>query len=194
MIGINQLRLMSAKPRVAQPHRWVALFMRLRSFLFATLIGVTAFDIGAAAQQKLVSGTLIPGSNTTEPHPVQSRYLETLHGGLIVIGDAVGFYLFTRVREAPATPLFITVEYPDPLGGPPARNEMDFVPSATELRFSSPGAVKGIKIYAEYQIIVRVFDRKGSDVPIDTLVQTVRAYVDTTGPHPKVFSGIRAHP
>jgi hypothetical protein len=71
---------------------------------------------------------------------------------------------------------------------------MDFLPVATDLQFSSPGAVKGIKLYSDYQVIVRVFDRKGSDVPIDTLVQTVRAYVDTTGAHPKVFRGIRAHP
>ena len=168
--------------------------MRVRSCFLAAGVFATALNVAAAAQVQLVSGTFMPGSNSTEPRPAQSRYLETLHGGLIVIGDAVGFYLFIRVREAPAAPLYITVEYPDPLGGPPITNDMDFLPVATDLHFSSPDAVRGIKLYSDYQIVVRVFDKKGSDSPIDTLVQTVRAYVDTRGAHPKVFKGVRAHP
>jgi hypothetical protein len=170
--------------------------VRLRSNFLATAICAAALNIAAAAPAHvhLVSGTRISGSNVTEPQPAKSRYLETLHGGLFVIGDAVGFYLYTRVREAPAVPLYITVEYPDPMGGKPVTNDMDFLPVATELEFNSPDAVKGIKLYSDYQIIVRVFDKKGSDVPIDTLVQTVRAYVDTTGSHPRVFKKIRAYP
>jgi hypothetical protein len=167
----------------------------LRRFcLLVAAMYASALNTADAAHIQLVSGTYLPGSNVTEPAPARSRYLETLHGGILIIGEAVGFYLNTRVREAPKAPLYITVEYPDPMGGAPATNDMEFLPVATELQFSSPGAVRGIKLYADYQIIVRVFDKKGSDAPIDTLVQTVRAYVDTTGEHPKVFKKIRAYP
>jgi hypothetical protein len=169
-------------------------FLRLRPGILAAGIYVAAVNLAIAAHMQEISGTRLPGSNVTEPEPMHSRYLETVNGGLIVIGKAVGFYLNTKVREKPATPLYITIEYPNPSGGPPATNDMDFLPTATDLQFSSPGAVRGIKMYADYQIVVRIFDHKGSDLPIDTLIQTIRAYIDTTGSQPRVFGKIRLYP
>jgi hypothetical protein len=39
MMGINQLRLMSARPRVAQPHRWVLPMSRTAIVLVALMLG-----------------------------------------------------------------------------------------------------------------------------------------------------------
>ncbi len=53
----------------------------------------------------------------------------------------------------------------------------------------------GSKINSEYQITVKIYERMESTIPIDTLTQTVRAYVDTVGEHPMQLPGLKAaHP
>jgi hypothetical protein len=169
-----------------------------RILLVAAVLAVIRVDLaaipGAAAASGIehISGTYLPGSDVTEPHPTQSRFLVTLDGGLVVIGDQVAHYLHAWVREKLSAPLYIRIAYQDPLGGPPFENEEEFPVVADEFEFRAPHAVRGFKINSEYQITVNIYERKESTNPIDTLTQTVRAYVDTVGEHPVQFPGLRA--
>ena len=45
--------------------------------------------------------------------------------------------------------------------------------------------------YATYTITVKIWEEKGAAQPIDTLVQKVRSYVDTTGPSPVRMKQLR---
>ena len=172
-----------------------------RILLLAAVLGVIRVGLAstpcavAASDIKHISGTYRLGSDVSEPRPARSRFLETLDGGLVVIRDQVAHYLHARVREKPSAPLYIKIEYQDPLGAPPLENEEEFPVIADEFEFRAPRAVRGFKINSEYQITVNIYERKESTIPIDTLTQTVRAYVDTVGEHPMQLPGLKAaHP
>jgi hypothetical protein len=136
-------------------------------------------------------GTYQKGSNVTEPRPKRSAYLETLHGGVVVMPEGAGYYLFTRVIKKPEKELYVTVEYEDPMGGKPFVNDMAFVPTAEELHFSAPEFIRGLKGYGDYEVVVRVFESKSATQPIDTLRQTIRSYIDTRGAKPKMFKRLK---
>ena len=159
--------------------------------IFVPLLALLCSASYATAQPKLVIGTYQKGNNITEPRPKKSEYLETLHGGIVLIDDQAGYYLFTRVVKHPKRELYIKVEYQDPAGGKPLVNDMPFMPTAEELHFSAPHGVKGLKSYGDYQIVVKVFASKDSKEPLDILKQTVRSYVDTRGPKPQLFTGMK---
>ena len=54
------------------------------------------------------------------------------------------------------------------------------------------GPVKGLGIYRDYHITVKIFRHKGDGEPLDVLEQTVRSYIDTTGPVTKLKGGMKA--
>jgi hypothetical protein len=56
------------------------------------------------------------------------------------------------------------------------------------VRFSSPDVVWGIRNYQDYTIRASVFTSRDSTQPIDTLIQPVRAYVDTTTDEVRVYN------
>ncbi len=157
------------------------------------LIAASLFCVSSthAAQPALVTGTYQKGSNNTEPRPKRSTYLETLHGGVVVMPEGAGFYLFTRVIKKPENELYVTVEYENPLGGKPFVNDMAFVPTAEALHFSAPEFIRGLKSYGDYKIVVRVFESRSATEPIDTLKQSIRSYVDTRGEKPKLFKRLK---
>jgi hypothetical protein len=68
---------------------------------------------------------------------------------------------------------------------------MQFKPEAKELHFSVPSFQAGLRSYVDYEITVRIWERKGAEKPIDRLVQKVRSYVDTTGPSPLMFPNLK---
>jgi hypothetical protein len=155
-------------------------------------VGVLLASVATvAAQPVLVIGTYQKGNNVTEPRPKKSEYFETLHGGILVVGDDAGYYLFTKVIKKPVRDLYIVVEYENPSGGKPFTNDMDFKTTAEELHFSSPEFVKGLKSYSDYDVTVRVFESRVTNVPIDMLKQTIRCYVDTRGPRVKMFKRLK---
>lgn len=158
------------------------------SYLVSILLTIVAAQ---AAEPRLVIGTYQKGNNVTEPRPKKSEYFETLHGGVLVVGDDAGYYLFTKVIKKPAKDLYIVVDYENPSGGKPLTNDMEFKTTAEELHFSAPAFVKGLKSYSDYEIIVRVFESKEAKEPIDTLKQTIRCYVDTRGPKAKMFNRLK---
>ncbi len=117
--------------------------------------------------------------------------LETETGGVVIMPGGAGLFLNTRVIKHPNSELYVTVEYENPQGGAPLTNDMLFTPEVKELHFSVPVFQKGLKSYTDYVITVRVWKKKGSDRPIDILVQKVRSYVDTTGPSSLMFDKLK---
>ncbi len=164
---------------------------RVSALLICACLAHFAVVTAQAEQPALVFGTYLKGNNVTEPRPKKSSYLETLHGGIVVIGNQAGFYLNTRVIKQPEKDLYIVIEYENPSGGKPFVNDMLFKTDAEELDFSSPDFVKGLRSYADYTITVRVFDSKDATVPLDTLRQKIRCYVDTRGSKLKMFKGLK---
>jgi hypothetical protein len=157
-------------------------------FLVSLSLAVVA---ARAAQPALVIGTYQKGNNVTEPRPKKSEYFETLHGGIVVVGDNAGYYLFAKVIKKPAKDLYAVVEYENPSGGKPFTNDMEFKTTAEELHFSAPEFVKGLKSYSDYEITVRVFESKEAKEPIDVLKQAIRCYVDTRGAKAKMFNRLK---
>lgn len=139
----------------------------------------------------MLFGVYEPGHDLTEPRPRKSEYLETKSGGVLVLPDGAGLFLFARVIKRPASELYITVEYENPQGGAPLTNDMRFETKAQEFGFSAPSLQPGLRRYATYTITVKIWEKKGGAQPIDTLVQKVRSYVDTTGPSPVRMKQLR---
>lgn len=171
--------------------------MRLAYLLSLVLLPTLASCVGMGSkaysgnEKAMVRGTRTAGSNVTEPRPRSSRYLETLHGGFVIVRkNVVGHYLQIKVREAPPKPMFIKVHYETADKKRTISNTSRFPPSADGFVFSAPEHVPGIRIYQDYEIRVEVFESAGSSKPVDVLVQPVRSYVDTTGDAVKVFNNV----
>jgi hypothetical protein len=156
---------------------------------FAAVVGAASAVI--AAEPLLISGTYQKGSNVTEPRPNKSEFLQTSHGGVAVIGDKAGYYLFTRVLKKPDKDLYVRVEYENPTGGPPLTNDMVFRRDLKELHFSAPEFVKDLRSYSDYRITVKIFESRDAREPIDTLRQTIRCYVDTSGAKIKLYNKLK---
>jgi len=107
------------------------------------------------------------------------------------MGKGAGYYLHAHVLKRPPATYYIRVEYENPEDkAHPLVNDMDFKPEMDGVRFSSPDVVWGIRNYQSYTIRVKVFVNRESTQPIDTLVQTVRAYVDTSTGAVRIFDRI----
>lgn len=166
----------------------------MRRFLLALLILTGPALLRAAdapIEAALVVGTFQPGQNASDPQPQKSEYLETTQGGVLIAGDNAGLYLFTKVIKRPLQHFHVVVEFQNPSGGAPIRNEVLFKNTATELHFSTPGYLKDLKNYGEYEVTVRIYISKESKKPVDTLKQTIRSYVDTHGAKAKLFSKLK---
>lgn len=137
-----------------------------------------------------IFGVYAPGHNITEPRPQKSQYLQVETGGVVVLENGAGLFLNTRVLKHPENELYITVEYEDP-AGTPLFNDAPFYTDAKYLNFSVPNVQSGLKSYSDYQITIRIWEMKGSEKPLDTLIQKVRSYVDTTGSTPLVFNKLK---
>jgi hypothetical protein len=146
------------------------------------------------AERVMVMGTYQKGSNFTEPRPKKSEFLQTIHGGIGVIGSDAAFYLLTKVIKKPEKRLYVRVDYENPDGGSPLQNDMWFEPSFERMLFSAPHFVKGLRSYSNYVITVRIFPSRQARDPIDTLRQTIRSYVDTRGPKAQFYKRLKVKP
>ena len=144
----------------------------------------------SSSKQSLIHGVYQAGHNLTEPRPQRSEYLQTTGGGVAVVAKGSGLFLQTRVLKSPSRELYITVDYEGP-GLTSLSNDMIFKPDARKLTFSAPRMQSDLRGFRDYTIIVRIWNSKSDKTPIDTLVQKVRSYVDTSGPTPRVFNGMK---
>ena len=134
----------------------------------------------ATGKPVLVSGTRQPGSNTTEPVPVRSRYLETEIAGVLVMGEAVGFFIKVKLLESPTGRIVVRTRFESPSGGKPAETNSELPPDTNELLLSSPEPVVGVRGSTTYTVSISLLQPADGDQPIDTLVQSLRSYVDNT--------------
>lgn len=141
-----------------------------------------------------VMGTYQKGSNTTEPKPRKSKYLQVMTGGAIVVENGAGFYLKTAVIKKPEKELYLKVFYTNPRDKKkPFVNDMLFTPDLGLLKLSSPDIIPGIVGYRNYRITVKIYDNKDSKEPIDVLKQNVRSYIDTQTDQVLVFYRMQKH-
>lgn len=137
-------------------------------------------------------GTYMPGSNITEPRPVKSRLLSVEHGGFVILESGAAYYLHAVLNEPLTSNVYLRIEYENPRDREhPFVNDMELTPETRAVRFSSPDVVWGIQNYKDYTIRVTAFSSRQSSEPIDSLVQPVRAYVDTTTDKVRVFEGMQ---
>lgn len=149
--------------------------------------------IATSKQPVLVNGTYMPGSNITEPRPRESQFFRTDHAGFVVLEKGAAYYLQARVLKSPPSTYYIRIEYENPQDkSHPFTNDMDLTPTMDGVRFSSPDVVWGIRNYTDYTIRVAVFTSRDSRQPIDTLIQPVRAYVDTTTGEVRIYNRMEA--
>ncbi len=148
----------------------------------------------APGYPKFIAGTYMKGHNVTEPRPQASKFFKADEAGIIILENGAGFYLRARRIGGPARPLYIQVEYENPLDkAAPFVNDMEFPAEETHAVFSSPEFVWGLRIYADYEIKVSFYASKEDlSKPLDVLVQKIRCYVDTTTRDIQVFDGLKS--
>jgi len=173
-------------------------FMRaliaLVALVFLTSCSSTSGTRPVAADTKpfFVKGTYLSGSNLTEPRPRESQFFRVEHAGFVVLQKGAAYYLQAHLLKFPPSTYYVRIEYENPQDkSHPFTNDMELTPTMHGVRFSSPDVVWGIRTYGDYTIRVSVFTSRESSAPIDTLVQPVRAYVDTTSGQVRIYNRMR---
>ena len=147
---------------------------------------------GGKAIKAKYSGVHKEGSDVTEPRPRKSKYLETVDGGVVVVDAGAGLFLDVVMAERPTQPLHMKINFENP-GGGVISDETVLTPDMhdTYLSLSVPRVQSGLKSYKDYTITIQLRNSKEDSRPVDTLTQKVRSYVDTTGPVPRAYQGMR---
>lgn len=156
-----------------------------------TSCGVLPNAVGGNAAEAKYSGIHKKGSDITEPRARKSRYLQTADGGVAVVKGGSGLFIDVVMAERPVKPLHMKINFQNP-GGGVLTDEMILTPDMddTYLSLSVPEFQRGLRSYQDYTITIQLRNSKGDKQPVDTLVQKVRSYVDTTGPVPRAYEGM----
>ncbi len=135
------------------------------------------------------SGIWQQGHDLTEPRPKKSDLLAVRDGGVVIMPKGAGYYLTVSLKEPHDQPLYFKITWPNPLDKHmPMVNDLTLPSGDTQMNFSAPEYVKGLRIYKTYTIKVEVFDNpQHFGRPLDTLSQKLRSYVDSTGTYIKVY-------
>jgi hypothetical protein len=159
---------------------------------FTLLIALLACEQSVLAQTRgFVSGVWQKGHNITEPRPKSSKFVKTIDGGFFFVPAGAAYRVEIEVSPDLATPYFVqaTLENPQDSKKPFIHER---VVSTPEKQFTlAHGPVKGLHIYRDYRVEVKIFRAKGDAEPIDVLDQKVRSYVDTRGTGVKVMGGMK---
>ena len=167
------------------------IMIRIPHLLVLALAAFTCSGV-AAKPPPVVSGVWKPGHNFTEPRPKSSKYMKTIDAGFLVSGTQEAYRAEIQVSPKLAPPYFVRALFQNPLDPRKPFVEETLV-SETMAQFSlTHGPVKGLQISRDYRITVEIFRQKGDAQALDVLVQSVRSYLDTTGPVTKLKSNLRA--
>jgi len=129
------------------------------------------------------------GSKLSDPQPQAGKFLQVEQAGFVVSNQQVAYYVKTRVIEEPSHTCHIKAEYQNPLNeNKPITSDMTFEPYFNALTFKSPAGITGIRYNQLYTIKLSIYPTQDSDIPIDSITQKVRAYVDTTRDEIRVVS------
>lgn len=184
--------------------------MRPIIFLLLLTATIAAFNATAAATESVSDFAMIVGTSfgsvgQGDPKAARGKYFETVHGGVLLKGAQAGFYLQVKPLKSWRKPLYIKIDYQNPQDADtPLSNEMELPPIKRNalirqeplIVFSSPQFISGIRNHHTYRIVVRVFDKRGANTPIDVLQQDIVAYADTTGERVVVSraAGVKIYP
>ncbi len=162
-----------------------------RSFLILLSAAVMCAH-AEAAEPPLVRGIWHKGNNITEPRPKSSKFMKVLDGGFLVIPNAAAYRLYIEMSPSLETPYFMQAVLENPADRTKPFVEEAVISKRQENLTVAHGPIKGLRISGDYRIVVKIFRRQGEAEPIDTLVQKVRSYVDTTGPALKMKGGMKS--
>ncbi len=138
----------------------------------------------------------VPGANITLPRPCQSQFFKVSDAGFLILKNKdAAYYIRGNLSEGRVKPYFVRVEYDNPQDeSQPFENEADLTPDKNYAVFTSPDAVWGIHYWKTYTIRVSIFDNRESKQPIDTIVQPLRSYVDTTSGEVRIDNHLTTEP
>jgi hypothetical protein len=176
------------------PHivrRCLALIALLLLTSCASTVGTRPF--ASDEQNVYVQGTYTRGANVTLPRPRQSQFFRVDHAGFVVLKNkGAAYYLQAGAPGPRTTTNYVRIEYDNPQDlSRPFVNDLELRPSMDGVLFTSPDVVWGIQNYQIYNIRVSVFTDRHSKEPIDSFVQPLRAYVDTTTGAVRVYDRMR---
>ena len=138
-----------------------------------------------------ISGIWKPGANITEPHPKSSKYIKRTVAGFLADTHEAAYTAHVEISPEVKAPFFMQVFFEDPLNSKKPFKEEAVIPRCLKSYSLTHGPAKGLQIYHDYRITVKVYQHKGDAEPRDVLVQSVRSYVDTRGTGKKLMNGIK---
>jgi hypothetical protein len=117
--------------------------------------------------------------------------VKTVGGGFLLVPAGAAYRVEIETSPDLATPYFMQAILENPQDSKkPFIYER--VISTPEKQFTlAHGPVKGLRIYRDYRVEVKIFRAKGDAEPVDVLEQKVRSYVDTRGAGVKVMGGMK---
>ena len=152
--------------------------------------------VDSSQVRMFVQCTYVPGANITLPRPRQSQFFKVSDAGFLILKNKdAAYYIRGSLSEGRVKPYFVRVEYDNPQDeSQPFENEADLTPDKNYAVFTSPDAVWGIHYWKTYTIRVSIFDNRESKQPIDTIVQPLRSYVDTTSGEVRIDNHLTTEP
>lgn len=164
---------------------------RLR-FLCALFIALMCGTGEAQSPPGFVSGVWKKGHNITEPRPESSKFMKMFDAGFLVAGSDEAYRVNIDISPTTPTPYFIQATFENPKDAKKPFREETVISKPQRSASLTHGPVKGLRIYRDYRITIKLFHHKGDAEPFDVLVQTVRSYIDTTGPATKLKDGMKS--
>ena len=166
--------------------------MRAQRFFIILLSAAVMCAHAETAEPPVVSGIWQKGHNITEPRPKSSKFMKVLDGGFLVVSSAAAYRVYIEMSSSLETPYFMQAVLENPADRTKPFVEESVISQHEERLTLAHGPVEGLRISGDYRIVVKIFRRRGDEEPIDTLVQKVRSYVDTTGPGLKMKRGMKS--
>jgi hypothetical protein len=147
-----------------------------------------AFNALYLEAETYVSGTYQQGHNATEPRPQKSKFLKTYTGGFAVSERGARYALLIDVITKRSKDYIIKAEYEDPSNKKPIIQE-GRLPHKDKSISLGTDYIKGLKIKKDYTVKVYLIDTDTLQT-VDTLIQKVRSYIDTTGDKVIILKGL----
>src|SRR2546430_8511091 len=165
--------------------------LRTVSVLF---LAAFACQHSALAQSHgFVSGVWQKGHNITEPRPKSSKFVRTVDGGFFFVPIGAAYRVEIEVSPDLATPYFMQAVLENPEDPKNPFIEERVISKPEKHLTLAHGPIKGLRIYRDYRVEVRIFHHKADVDPFDMLEQNARSYVDTRGPVVKTMGGMKEH-
>jgi hypothetical protein len=142
----------------------------------------------------LISGVYQKGHNVTEPRPKSSKFVQVTDAGFFVSGSQASYYVGIQMSAETPVPYFIQAIFENPSDPKKPFVEQKVISGGEPARSIFHGPVGGLRIYRSYHLTIKLFRKKGEQTPFDVLEQTVRSYIDTTGPDIKIKKGMAYQP